>query len=323
MTAVSPPLEVVTLGETMIRYSPPGYNRLEDATELEMRIGGSESNVAIGLARMGVGAAWVSKLPRHSLGQFVARRVRSHGVNVDHLIWSDTGRVGLYFVEPGAAPRPSQVLYDRANSAASTLAPDEVDWSILDAARHLHLSGITPALSESCRQTVLRGCEEARRRGKTVSFDVNYRARLWSPEAAREAIMPILPQVDLLICTETDARLVLGLDGAGDEMVRALLALSGARAVALTLGGEGAVTCAADEVCLERGYAVSAIDRVGAGDAFDAGLIWGYLQGDLALGLRYGTAMAALKHSIPGDEFLATRVEVEAVLASGSLEIQR
>lgn len=315
--------DVWTMGETMVRFTPRGYTRLEDAHELEVRTGGAESNIAVALARLGMRVAWVSKLPRGPLGSLIARRIRSYGVDVDHLVWSEHGRTGLYFIEPGAAPRPTRVLYDRAHSAASTLEPFDVDWNVLDTVRHIHLTGITPALSGSCLRTAERALTEARKRNCTISFDVNFRARLWGPAEARVALAPLVARVDLLICTEADARLVFQLSGGYQELLRGLAAMSHARAVALTLGSSGAVVYDGTRYLQTSAFEVSVVDRVGAGDAFGAGLLWGYLQDDLQLGLNYGMAMAALKHSIPGDEFSATREEIEFLLESAALEIQR
>ena len=315
--------DVWTVGETMVRLTPRGFTRLEDAGELEVRTGGSESNVAVALARLGLRVAWASKLPRNSLGMLIARRLRGHGVDLDHVVWTDQARAGIYFIEPGSAPRPARILYDRARSAASTLSPEELDWSVLARVRHVHLTGITPALSESCLATVERAVAEARRHGCTISFDINYRARLWGHAAARVALAPLVSQVDLLICTEADARLVFQLSGEYVDLVRGMAAMTHARAVALTCGANGALLCEGKRVSQSSAFEVVEVDRVGAGDAFDAGLIWGFLQGDLQLGLNYGTAMAALKHSIPGDEFAASREEVEMLLESASQEIQR
>jgi 2-dehydro-3-deoxygluconokinase len=318
-----PYFDVWTLGETMVRFTPQGFARLEEGGLYEVRTGGSESNVAVALARLGLSVAWASKLPRHPLGTFVARRIRSFGVDVSQVAWTESGRAGLYFIEPGAAPRPTRVLYDRAGSAASLMEPDDFDWDFLDRVRHVHLTGITPALSDTCLGTVQRALAEAKSRDCSTSLDVNFRARLWGPAAARVALAPLLAQVDLLICTEVDARVVFQLTGGYQELLRGLAAMSHAAVVALTLGSNGAVLYDGRRYLQSSAFEVSAVDRIGAGDAFDAGLLWGYLQDDLQLGLNYGTAMAALKHTLPGDEFTATREEVEALLESAAAEIQR
>jgi 2-dehydro-3-deoxygluconokinase len=321
-TARERPYDLVTLGETMIRLTPKGFTRLEEATELEVRIGGSESNVAVAISRLGRSAAWISKLPNNPLGKLVARRLQSLGVDVSHALWAEGERIGVYFIEPSAAPRASKVLYDRAQSAASSMRPEEIPWSLLSQSRHLHLTGITPALSESCCRVVERAIAEAREAGLTISFDINYRAKLWSPEAARATLEPLLSRVNVLISTEADVRLLFDIGGPADELAMALRERFHAEVVALTLGAEGAVCCHG-EIAHATGFPVSEVDRVGAGDAFDAGLIHGYLSGDVAYGLQFGTAMAAIKHSIPGDEFIASADEVTALLQSTHRAIQR
>lgn len=317
--------DVLTLGETMVRYTPKGYTRLEEAAELEVRVGGSESNVAAALVRLGLRAAWASRLPRNPLGTMVERRLRGLGVDTSAVRWVQGERMGTYYIEPGVPPRSGTVLYDRAGSAASRMAPSDYDWALLDVTRHVHLTGITAALGPSARATVERAMHEARSRGRTVSFDVNYRARLWSPAAAREALLPLLPLVDVLICPRADAEGVFGIRGEPEEQAAALGNLTGGCCVAVTLGGGGSLLWQRDGGQYHRAAPIElqAVDRVGAGDAFDAGLIWGFLQGDAPRGLAYGAAMAALKHTIPGDEFIATLEEVEAVLHLGHLDIQR
>ena len=175
-----PRFDVMTFGETMIRLSPPGFEQIGSAHTLELRIGGSESNTAAALSCLGRKTAWWSKLPDNPLGRRIEADIRRRGVDTSSVIWSDHGRAGVYFIEFGAHPRPHHVTYDRALSAASTLSPEEVDWDILGEAKHLHLTGITCALSNSCAQTVERAVVEAKQRNLTVSFDVNYRAKLWA-----------------------------------------------------------------------------------------------------------------------------------------------
>ncbi len=316
-------LDLFTLGETMIRFTPKGYSRLEEAGEVEMRSGGSESNVAVGLARLGLTTAWASKLPEGPLGEFVLRRIRGFGVDVSQVRRTSRGRMGLYFIEPGAAPRSGSVLYDRADSAASTMSPDEFDWTVLDRCRHVHLTGITPALSDSASATAIVAMTEARARGCTTSFDVNYRARLWSPGAARERLQPLMAGVDLIICPVIDARVVFGIDGTPEEQAMALAEATGARMVAMTLTAGGAVLWDGTALTREEPLPVLAVDRVGAGDAFDVGLLWGFLRGEAPRGLRYGVALAALKHTIPGDELVSSLEEVESLLERGHRDIQR
>lgn len=315
--------DVFTLGETMVRFTPKGFTRLEEAAELELRVGGSESNVAVALARLGMKVSWASKLPNNALGHQVTRRLRSFGIDVSGVQWTDDGRMGLYFIEPGAAPRSSTVLYDRAHSSASLMTPGDFDWSIIDQAKHVHLTGITPALSASALETTQRCMAEARQRGRTISFDVNYRGRLWAVEPAREALLPLIRDVDLLICPLADASQVFGINGTPEETAQGMGKLSQAPLIALTLGAGGALLWDRQGFHRAEPFQVTAIDRVGAGDAFDAGLLWGYLRGNAAQGLAYGMAMAAIKHTMPGDEFISSLAEIETLLQSGHRDIQR
>ncbi len=317
------PLDVITFGETMIRLSPPGRERLESSETLEYRIGGSESNTAIALARLGRRTAWWSRLVSNAPGRKIASEIARWGVDTSLILWTSTGRVGVYFIEFGAPPRPHNVTYDRANSAVSLLTPDMFDWTHLERARHLHLTGITVALSESCAATVLHAAQEARRRGLSVSMDVNYRFKLWSPEQARQTLSGILPSLDILICALSDAAEVFGLTGSAEEIARAFQHSYGIPKVVLTMGGEGALALEGEQMHRCAGIPATEVDRVGAGDAFDAGVLHGFLDGDLEKGLRYGAAMASLKHTIPGDLLIASREEIEAVMRGGPRGIQR
>jgi 2-dehydro-3-deoxygluconokinase len=316
-------LDLFTFGETMVRLTPPGFERLEETHRLDVRIGGAESNMAVASTILGLRCAWSSRLPNNALGRLTARTIHRFGVDVSAVHWVEEGRMGLYFIETGAAPRTSTVLYDRAHSAASRMEPDELDWSVLDRARHLHLTGITPALGEGPKATAKRAVQEARGRGCTVSLDLNYRARLWSRWEAREALLSLMGDVDLLITTGADAALLFDLSGDPEETARALGKLSGARYIALTLGAEGALLWDRSEYIRAAPFQVQAVDRVGAGDAFDAGLVWGFLRDEPARGLEYGMAMAALKHTIPGDLLIASREEIEALIAEGYRDIHR
>ena len=318
-----PKLEVVTLGETMIRFSPKVGVPLEQARQLDVEIGGSESNVAVALARLGVAAGWISKIVDNPLGRRIAGELRWHGVDTSRIIWTQDGRVGTMFLEPGAKPRPAEVIYDRANSAASTMGFDELDLDYLLDARHVHLTGITMALSDSCRDMVKQVAAKAREAGKTVSFDVNYRQRLWSPEEAKRAVDPVLRDVDLLISTLDDVSRVLNLKDTPEDACRRLHEIYGCPWIIITMGGAGAIGLFDGEIEQVDGYEITAIDRVGAGDAFAAGAIYGFLQGSPDIGLKYGIALAALKHTIFGDQSCFSKKDVERLLAAGGSDIQR
>lgn len=317
----------------MIRLSPPGFQRLEQAAALEMRIGGAELNVAVAASRLGLKTAWLSRLPRNPLGRLAANKAREHGVDVSHIVWDDQARMGLYFVEFGAQPRASSVFYDRAGSAVSRLAPGDFDWPILFAqARVFHISGITPALSPSAADATLAAARAARQVGCAVSVDVNYRAKLWSPQEANRIMSALMEHTDLLITTEEDTQKVFGVTAPDyREVARQLQRRFALQAVAITLRETPSVlrntwsafALADDQVYEAPAYEVEIVDRLGAGDSFTAGFLWGYLQDDLAKGVTYGVAYSALKHTVPGDFHWATLEEVEALVKGAGLRIQR
>jgi 2-dehydro-3-deoxygluconokinase len=318
--------DVVTLGETMIRLSPPGKQRIEQAVSLELRIGGAESNVAVDLARLGLRTAWVSRLVDNPLGRRIASEIRAHGVDTSHLIWTQDGRVGTYFVEFGAPPRPIRVWYDRADSAMARLSPEEIDWQVFGESRLVHLTGITVALSASCSQVVSLLVDRAREAGVTVSFDVNYRAKLWPPELAAEALSPICGKTDILFVGSHDAARLFACQGPPEQMADQLRGMFGARIIALTKADGGSVCLDDNGIYSEGPYpAVAEVDRVGAGDAFASGFLFGYLEGkDPALCLRYARALSAIKYSMPGDLAITTREELESLVSRPPQEgIQR
>jgi len=340
--------DVVTFGEAMLRLSPPGFQRLEQTASLDVQVGGSELNVAVGLSRLGVHSTWVSRLPRNPLGRLIEGRVRQVGVDTSHLIWADAGRVGLYFVEFGAAPRPSSVLYDRAHSAMCSIRPEEVDWpAVFRGATWFHVSGITPALSDATARATKDALETARAAGLTISYDLNYRSGLWPLDRARTVQLPLMQYVDILITAEGDAARVLDAHPAGSASTRAFSVLDiepykdvacalqrqfGFKAVALTLRENPLVwrntwtaIVYADGKCCEGGkHEVEIVDRIGAGDSFAAGFIYGCLtKKSYEAALQYGCACAALKHSHRGDFNWATLEEVEALLQGGGLRISR
>jgi 2-dehydro-3-deoxygluconokinase len=318
--------DLVTLGETMIRLSPPGKQRIEQAVSLELKIGGAESNVAIDLARLGLRTAWVSRLVDNPLGRRIASEIRAHGVDTSHIIWTQDGRVGTYFIEFGAPPRPSRVWYDRADSAISLLSPQDIDWQILTETRLLHLTGITMALSENCAQIVNLLIDRAREAGVTVSFDVNYRSKLWSAELAAKALRPLCTKTDILFVSSHDAERLFGCQGGPEQTVTQLTKMFGARIVALTMVDGGSVCIDESGIYSEGPYpGVVEVDRVGAGDAFASGFLFGYLEGkDLAQCLSYARALSAIKYSIPGDLAITTREELESLASRSPQEgIQR
>jgi 2-dehydro-3-deoxygluconokinase len=327
------PHEVVTFGEAMVRLSPPAFRRLEQGHTLEVQVGGAELNTAVALARLGRSAAWVSRLTRNPLGRLIVNRAREAGVGTEHVVWTDEDRVGLYFLEFGAAPRASSVVYDRKNSAAAGVRPGMVPWpEVFAGARWFHVTGITPALGAGTAETTREALGAARAAGLQTSIDLNHRVKLWSNAEAGRWMTEFMQLCDVLITTEEDTERVFGIKGQDYEDVAAQLARRfPVRVVAITLRDNPLVwrntwTAMAyhqGTVYRTRAHEVEIVDRLGAGDCFAAGLIHGLLDGDLQKGLDYGVAASALKHTLPGDFAWITRDEVEALLKGGGLRISR
>ncbi len=325
--------DVIAFGEVMVRLAPPHFQRLEQARSLDVEIGGAELNTAAGLVRLGRSAAWVSRVPDSPLGKLVTNRVREIGVS-DHFVqYAADGRCGVYFLEFGAAPRASSILYDRKDSAISRVQCGMFDWpTIFTGAKWLHVSGITAALSPGAAEVVDEAMHAARDAGVKVCFDLNYRAKLWPQERAAEVLGLLLPQVDALIASEADAEHLFGITG-GDftEVAAALVERFGVTTVVGTRREASlvwrtrfaAVGYSKGQTYESAWYEVEIVDRLGAGDALAAGLIHGLMDGDLKKGLDYGAALGALKHTIPGDLPWLTKDEVEAAMQGQGLRIKR
>lgn len=323
--------DVVTFGEAMVRLSPPDHRRLEQAATFEVAVGGAELSVAAGVARLGLRSAWVSRLPTNALGRMIANKGREFGVEVGHVLWADGERAGLYFVEHGAAPRATHVIYDRKGSAFANIRPGMVDWgALLSQTRLFHVGGITPALSATAAQTQREAMVAARAAGCLVSYDLNYRATLWSLEEARAAQLPLMEFVDILVTSLPDepnvTELISGERGAAPaDVARRLAERFDLRAVLVTMRATPSVwrtnwtsiAWAAGEVFTDRVYEIEAVDRIGGGDACVAGFLVGYLEGDPGHGVKLGNALSALKQTSPTDWPWLTRSEVEALIADG------
>ena len=319
--------DLVGLGEVMLRLAAPPPQRLEQTGSLDVQVGGAEANVAVACARLGLRTALISALPaEHVWGDRTVRELTSHGVDCAGVLRRPASRMGLYFLEYGAAPRPVRVLYDRRDSALARLIPDEVDWALVRRARLLHLSGVTAALGDNLRDVLRRALAEAASAGVPVSFDVNYRSRLWAPKAAREFLQEILPGLRYLFVGSDDAHTVFELVGSPEDVLKGLRVLAPGAIIALTLGegGSAVLTDGAAVLRPSRLYTVSVVDRVGAGDAYAAGFLWATLTGRTAQqAVNAATALAALKCTVWGDVPLVTRAELDELLASDSTEIRR
>ena len=318
--------DLVALGEVMLRLAAPPPQRLEQTRSLDVQIGGAEANVAAACARLGLRSAFISALPaEHVWAERTLRELTGHGVDCAGVLRRPASRMGLYFLEYGVAPRPVRVFYDRRDSALSGLTAGEVDWSTVRSARLLHLSGITPALGDNLRDVLRRALLEARAASVPVSFDVNYRSRLWSPKEARQFLAEILPSVSYLFIGCDEAETVFGLTGTPGDTLNGLRTLAPRAVIALTMGETGSAVLA-DGVVVRPSklYLVCVVDRVGAGDAYAAGFIWATLHGrSPQQAVDAATALAALKCTVWGDIPLVTRAELDELLASDSTDIRR
>ena len=314
--------DVTTLGEMLLRLSIPSGERLENAYQLDVHPAGAEANVVTLLARLERKTHWTGALPNNPLGRLAVNALRVAGVDTNGVIWNETGRMGTYYVEFGESPRGTQVTYDRAHSCATQLNPYDIDWDSLLNTRLLHLTGITPALSSSCREIIVEAIRRAKESSVPVSFDVNYRQKLWSEAHARETLLPLIQNVELLFCSQADAKRLFKCTGSMQEIAQEMLELSKAHHVIVTFGEQGAVVWNGKGWQHEPSRATYVVDRLGAGDALAAGVIQGWLDEDLSTGLRYGVTLAALALSQFGDMVLTNKSELIA-LSQGSSTLTR
>lgn len=315
-------IEVVTIGETMLMLAPPPFQLLEHCENFMIMIGGSEANVSIGLQRLGIQSGWISKLVDNPLGRRIVNIIRGYGVDVSKVVWTEEGRIGLFFVEFGAEPRPVKTIYDRAGSAITTLEPKEINWQYVKQAKILHQTGITPALSSSSRNLTVKAVEKAREMGLKNSFDVNYRSLLWTPEEARKTLNQILHYVDILITKLEDAHLILGEEIPPEATAIKMKKEYGNDIVVVTLGEKGSLA-RSTKTYHGKSYLLKEVNPLGTGDAFDAGFIYGYLKGGVRTGLDYAGAMAALKFTIPQNIPIVVKEDVENLIKGMKEKIRR
>ena len=317
--------DLVTFGETMLRLSPPRGERLERTHEFDVQAGGAESNVAVAASLLGMDTVWLSKLPDSALGRRIVRELRGHGVRTG-VAWDrhESKRLGTYYLEHGGTPRGTEVVYDRAGASVTTATPDELATGVVADADTFYTSGITPALSDTLRETTAALFETAREGGTTITFDLNYRSKLWSPAEAKETYEALLPHVDVVFAAERDVRDVLGRDVDAVTMAHGLATDFDADTVVVTRGDSGSVGIRDGEVFEQSVYEAETHDAIGTGDAFVAGFLTARAAGgDLPRCLRYGAATASLKRTIDGDLAVVTPSEVEAVIGADGDEISR
>jgi len=318
----NPRFDVTTFGEMLLRLSVPSGKRLEQATQLDVYPAGAEANVVTLLARLERQTCWLGALPKDPTGRLAGNALRVAGVDTSGICWRASGRMGTYYVEFGEPPRGIQVTYDRAHSCATQWDKKEIEWDLLLDTRLIHLTGITPPLSSSCREVVFEAVKRAKDRGVPVSFDVNYRQKLWPEAEAAAALLPLIQNVEILFCSQADAARLFHCTGSMQEIAQGMLELSKARHAVVTFADQGALLWNGKEWEHEPARPTNIIDRLGAGDALAAGVIHGWLDGDLSAGLRYGVTLSALALSQYGDMVVTNKAELLA-LSQGSSTLSR
>jgi 2-dehydro-3-deoxygluconokinase len=327
--------DLVSLGEVMLRMSPPRFHRLRRATTLDVYVAGSQLNVAANLARLGKQTAFLSKLPDNELGMLAYDTCASYGVEMRFVHMMSGTRIGVNYLEFTATPRTGVTVYDRQNSAASTIKPEDFDWvEILKQTRIAHTDGILPGLSDGCREAAKLYLETARVQDCITSFDVNYREHLWTEERARACWQSLLPNVDIVVTNRSVSESVFGYGGSDEDIFRHYQGDFGCKLICLTsreiLGVlNGAWKCVAlidGQVVQGRRYEFDVIDRFGTGDAFVAGLLYSYLErpADIEFAVNFGSAACALAHTIEGDIAHLSPGEVTAILSGDyNLRVRR
>ncbi|MDR2505803.1 MAG: sugar kinase [Oscillospiraceae bacterium] len=335
-------MKVVTFGELMMRLVPPGYLRISQTDKLEMSFGGAEANVAVSLANYGADAVYVTRLPKNPIADYAVQQLRGLAVDTSKIVRGGE-RMGIYFVEKGASMRPSKVIYDRKFSSIAAIEPGMVDWgSVFDGADWFHWTGITPALSESAAAVTLEACKAAKAKGVTVSCDLNYRKNLWTREQAKKTMTELVKYVDVMIANEEDSGDVFGIHAEGADiesgklsevgyvnLAKKLSETFGSKKIAFTLRESFSANdndwsgllydAAAGDYTRSRKYSIRIVDRVGGGDSFGGGLIYGLSSGmGDADAINFAVAASALKHTIEGDFNRVTLDEVKS-LAGGSV----
>ena len=339
--------KILTVGEIMMRLQPQGYKRLMQADTLEVVFGGGEANVAVSLAQFGQDAVYFTKLPKNALADKCVNELRGFGVDTSKIIRGGD-RMGIYFCEKGCSQRGSNVIYDRANSAISQMKADEVDTdALLDGVEWLHWTGITPALSDNTVDVMRKILRAAKLKGITVSCDLNYRKKLWTKQKANEVMSELVNYVDVLISNEEDSKDVFSIEASGSNITAGVLSADGyeeigrllmkkfpnLKYVAFTLresisasvNNWSGILISKDKAYKSKKYTIQIVDRVGGGDSFGAGLIYGLVNklGEQAT-IEFAVAASCLKHTIEGDFNITSVDEVEKLAGGdGSGRVQR
>ncbi len=338
--------KTICFGEIMLRLQPPSYQRFLQARSFDAVYGGGEANVAVSLAQFGLNSAYVTRLPDNPLGAACRNEIRKWGVDTSNIAFGGD-RLGIYFCEKGASQRPSNVVYDRAGSSISTAAENDFDLEkIFDGADWFHFTGITPALGENLVTICEKACIEAKKRGITVSCDLNFRKKLWSREKAGAVMGKLCKYVDVLIANEEDSADVFGIHSEKSDINSGVLSYDGyidvakqlcdrfgfkyvaitlRESISASLNNWSAMLYDGKDAHFSTKYSINIIDRVGGGDSFGAGLIYSLINGKKAgEAIEFAAAASCLKHTIEGDCNISTVKEVESLLKNGgSGRVQR
>lgn len=334
-------MKVLSFGEILLRLASPGYTKLFQKDSLDATFCGGEANVAVSLAILGQESSFITKVPNNDVGRAAINSMRYFGVNTSKVIYGG-GRLGTYYLEKGASQRPSKVIYDRAYSSIALAEPEEFDWDvILDGVEWFHWTGINPALSKNVADICRQACVIAKKKGITVSCDLNYRGNLWSSAEAQETMTKLMPYVDVCVANEEDAEKVLGIKAAGTDVENGKLDRNGYKDVALQIcdkygckyvaitlrqsysasrnGWSGMLYDATKgETCFSKTYDIQVVDRVGGGDSFTAGLIYALSNGlENEYAINFAVAASCLKHTMEGDYNRSTVLDIEKLISSG------
>ena len=334
--------KVVSFGEIMLRLSTKGFTRFVQAHGFDATYGGGEANVAVSLANYGMESFFVTKLPNHEIGQSAVNHLRRFGVNTDYIVRGGE-RIGIYFLETGISQRPSKVVYDRANSAIAGIKKGDIEWTnVFENTKWFHWTGITPAIGQDAREVLTDACIVAKKMGVTISCDLNFRAKMWTEKEAQSVMIPLMEYVDVCIANEEDAEKSLGLKAGKTNVEKGQIDQEAYFLVAQTLKQKynfDSVAFTLREIysaskngwsallldnkdCYapyrSKKYDIEVVDRVGGGDSFASGLIYGLLnKSNTKEALEFAVAASCLKHSIPGDFNLVSIDEVEKLMKSG------
>lgn len=303
-------MKVLSFGEILLRLASPGYTKLFQKDSLDATFCGGEANVAVSLAILGQESSFITKVPNNDVGRAAINSMRYFGVNTSKVIYGG-GRLGTYYLEKGASQRPSKVIYDRAYSSIALAEPEEFDWDvILDGVEWFHWTGINPALSQNVADICRQACVIAKKKGITVSCDLNYRGNLWSSAEAQETMTKLMPYVDVCVANEEDAEKVLGIKAADTDVENGKLDRNGWSGM-LYDATKG-------ETYFSKTYDIQVVDRVGGGDSFTAGLIYALSNGlENEYAINFAVAASCLKHTMEGDYNRSTVLDIEKLISSG------